>query len=648
MALPGTQDNVKRVPWFSPMEWHDVYRQIYSNNMEEQTKAYERLLAWKARMPKLPAGVDCTLSILQVCLRDREWTSKIDSGELPMYCENDLSLMYSTIIMRFLNHFCNIGHTKQTSLFKIANQLKIPEWIVSLRHEAAHGHELPSIGVLRIAINILLHWLHDEYWAPEARAMEKCYMKETYTLEKEEFEETQILDMIELWTAVSLYINAGFKLVSDLPETQLREILQDLRDMLSQYKSKTSDSEENEYISIYKKTIKIEKQYSLQTAQILLLSKISVDLSEDESSSTTRKKCDAICNALCNNKVFLSTLDVLQIFRQKGKKNINMRKKILPLRMLQFWKDIIFLLHRENMLEALLFKLLNIVNQECESKERRNLAALWISSVFYSFVQLNLAQDISHSIEYESQMSSMKLTTKTLNQHLKEHIHSNHPYLRKVLWLDISSIIPHFVFDINFLSRLLLNVNEFSARLIQPLLKLVTPKINVQTKRKLLNLLEIYIFQENDNNKNNDDNDLCDKVFSVEDFDPIEHGIQIHKMECAIEQKPMLADQTIRNPHWKFAHGNYQWIECPIGLLPWQIDSLKYLEPLEVKPSRSPTSVLDSQIIAGMVNRKNLKMCSRIKWDNILRKKRRIQKKRNKDIADIIMNRALEITKNQT
>lgn len=117
-------------------------------------------LCYIHRMPKLPVGVDCTLSILQVCLRDREWTSKIDSGELPMYCENDLSLMYSTTIMRFLNHFSNIGHTKQTSMFKIASQLQIPEWIVKLRHQTAHGYELPSIGVLRIAINILLHWLH--------------------------------------------------------------------------------------------------------------------------------------------------------------------------------------------------------------------------------------------------------------------------------------------------------------------------------------------------------------------------------------------------------------------------------------------------------------------------------------------------------
>lgn len=100
------------------------------------------------------------MSIIEVCLRDRELTPKIESGELPPYYENDLCLMYSTTIMRFLNHITNVGQTKLTSLFQIAKQLKIPLWIVNIRHDAAHGHELPSVSVLRIATNILLEWLH--------------------------------------------------------------------------------------------------------------------------------------------------------------------------------------------------------------------------------------------------------------------------------------------------------------------------------------------------------------------------------------------------------------------------------------------------------------------------------------------------------
>ncbi|XP_018365684.1 PREDICTED: uncharacterized protein LOC108762919 isoform X2 [Trachymyrmex cornetzi] len=598
-------------------------------------------------MPKLPVGVDCTLSILQVCLRDREWTSKIDSGELPMYCENDLSLMYSTTIMRFLNYFSNIGHTKQTSMFKIASQLKIPEWIVELRHETAHGFKLPSIGVLRIAINILLHWLHDEYWAPEARAMEKCYLKEgEEVLEEEESEIENFTNMIEIWTAVSLYVNADYKLVSDLPETQLREILQDLCTyMLSEYKSKTSDNDENEYISVYKRTVKIDKEYNLQTAKTLLLAKISVDL--NESSSTMCEKSNTICNALCKNKVFLPNVDIMRIFRQQEKKNINLKRRILPLKLLRFWKYVIFLLHEKEMLETLLFKLFNIVNQEHEDKERRNLAALWISSIFYSFVQLDIVQNISHTMEYELQKANRKLDTKTLSQHLKERVHSEYPYLRNVLWLDISSIIPHFLLDTNFLSKLLLNINEFSERLVEPILKLLTSRIDAQTQKHLLNLLQIYTCQKYDNEDSNND---VDKIFTVEDLNPspIENEVHTHKINCANREKPtcLLADQIIRNPHWKSAYDNYQWNGCSIGLLPWQVDSLKSLEPLELNPSKHSVSFLDSQIVAGIINRKNLKMQSCIKWDDILRKKRRIEKKRNKRAVDV-MNRALEIVKNQ-
>lgn len=69
--------------------------------------------------------------------------------------------------------------------------------------------------------------LKDEYWAAEARAVEKCYMEEANILEeeKEETKEVQAFtDLIELWTAVSLYIDAGYKLVANLPEVQLRYV----------------------------------------------------------------------------------------------------------------------------------------------------------------------------------------------------------------------------------------------------------------------------------------------------------------------------------------------------------------------------------------------------------------------------------------
>lgn len=112
------------------------------------------------RKPQLPVGVECTLGLIQVCLRDREWTPKIHTGEMSTSYENDLRMLYSTVIMKFLNHISNIAHDKQTSLFVIAKQLNIPDWIVDLRHNIAHGHELPSMDVMRVVTNMLLTWLH--------------------------------------------------------------------------------------------------------------------------------------------------------------------------------------------------------------------------------------------------------------------------------------------------------------------------------------------------------------------------------------------------------------------------------------------------------------------------------------------------------
>ncbi|XP_020278527.1 uncharacterized protein LOC109852100 [Pseudomyrmex gracilis] len=639
MALRMRSKDLRQVPWLSPEEWHNVYKQIYSNNSVEQTKAYETLLAWKARMPKLPVGVECTLLILQVCLRDREWSPKIDNGELPMYSENDLSLIYSTTIMRFFNHITNIEYIKHTSLLKVAKLVKLPTWIINIRHQAAHGHELPSIAVLRIAINILLHWLHNEYWAPEARAMEERCMTNFDVLEDEEhLRKRTFARLIELWITVGLYIKAGHELVSDLPVKEIREELEELRIyMLHQYKhTKTSNNNEDVCVVIDRKTIKIGNQYSLKSARALLLANISVQLT-DETLFNLQKQISVICNMLCEIKAFLLNFDIVEIVEQKTRNSIiDLKRKFLSPKVLQFWKSIILLLHRVRALETLMLKLLDIVNQEEESKERRNFAALWLSSIVYSFVQLNIAHNISHTLEFKS---DVELSIMNINERLRKLVHSKHAYLRHVLWLDITSTVPRFLVDIDFLSNLLLHVNEFSARLIEPILMLVATRIDKKTRGQLLNLVKIYTFQK----YKDESNDVCDKIFTIEDLSEtsIESEARINKEQ---PKQIVLADQIIRNSQWKLALDTYQWNKCPIGLLPWQ-DSLKSLEPFDLKPTKHPVSVLESQIVPGIINPKKLKIESSIKQDNILRNKKRKISCKNIAIGNI-MNSALEFAKN--
>lgn len=42
----------------------------------------------------------------------------------------------------------------------MADKYDIPEWIVNMRHETAHGNKLPSLGLLRDASNFIFEWLN--------------------------------------------------------------------------------------------------------------------------------------------------------------------------------------------------------------------------------------------------------------------------------------------------------------------------------------------------------------------------------------------------------------------------------------------------------------------------------------------------------
>ena len=640
MALSVKQEGSKQVPWFSLTEWHQVYKEIYSNDTAEQTKAYEMLLAWKARMPKLPVGVDCTLSIMQVCLRDREWTPKIGNGELPISYENDLCLMYSTTIMRFLNHISNIGHTKQTSLFQIAKQLNIPEWIVSLRHDTAHGYELPSIGVLRIAINILLTWLHEEYWGAEAKGMEEYFVADESVKEAEE-EIQEFGDLIELWTAVSLYIHAGYYLVADIPDSELEETLQDLRSYaISSDDNNKSNVDEDNYVEVANSGMK-DKKYTLSTARTVLLSEISRYLNKK---SVPNKK-DIVCDALFSSEAFLPSKDIFSIFVQEESAENELKDDLLPLDMMKFWKDIIFLLLEKGMMEAVIFELLRLIDNEEENKHKRLLASLWISSISYSFVKLDAAHRVSRTLEYKLEEAQKKLPPKTFELKVKEETHLACPRLKRVLWFDLSYIVLPCLTDINFVSKLILNVNEFYIKFILPVLELISPKIDEQSRELLLSLANIYALGKVDGEASNERK----KTFTLSDIQKEcgDSGINTDSEQSeSINRVPrFLTDEKVRNPHWKLALANYRWVDCPVGLLPWQVDSLEMLRPLETVPRKRIVSTLDSEIIPGVIDSKDLKMQSQINWDHILRKKKRLKRKHERRNADVIVNRALETAK---
>lgn len=82
-------------------------------------------------------------------------------------------------------------------------------------------------------------------------------------------------------------------------------------------------------------------------------------------------------------------------------------------------------------------------------------------------------------------------------------------------------------------------------------------------------------------------------------------------------------------------------------MLPWQDDTLEFINPLCSTIQEYNISELESKIVPGIIDEKNLKMKSQINWNNILRKKKRLKRKQEQKNADVIMNKALETAKKQ-
>lgn len=599
-------------------------------------------------MPKLPVGVDCTLSLMQVCLRDRDWSPKINKGELPLSYENDLCLLYSTTIMKFLNHIANIGNTRHTSLFKIARQLKIPKWIVELRHNAAHGHELASIELLRTAANVLLSWIHDEYWTAEGKKSidEQCSIDFDAADNEETADARVLVDLIELWIAVGLYMAVDYHSVSDLPDENLRDTLNDLKN----YSKKSRNNED-----LVSKKENNDSDYPLSVARLYLLTDVFTILSRYK---TSYDKTQVVLNILFKNEAFLPTSEFLKLLIAKSESNDMHDDLRLPTAMIKLWQPFIAMMHERKMIEALTLKLIDFVNSSA-NYHRRLCAALWINSIAQGLIKIKIAQD-KMQIEYSMLKDNKKVNPKLLELKLKEEINKSHPELEHALWLNCMSAIPSTFMNINFATDLAINANELTIKFIEPILDLVEPPVDPEKKNKLLYLIRIHTNVDVDTNNitNDKHSQFNNKIYTIGDVKKIT-GSEVnifgcnnnnnsnnnHSKNVETSEKIILADMKVRNTSWELPSDKYNWKGSDFGILPWQIDNLEGIEPEDVTPKLLYFS-RESDIIPGIIDSKTIISCSQVDWDTVLlKKKQRVKRKRKNNDADDMINKAIEIVK---
>ena len=235
-------ENVSITPWFTKQEWIKVahcivtatdskiaekYFQDYTNfknySSKDQVELYFRAIedidVWKTRTNKLPAGVETTLCLLHGAI-----THAKSTDNSIFRSRASVQLCLATAINRFLNLICHTGFNLfgLTKYYDVAEKFSIPDWIVEVRHETAHGH-MPSEELLLEALAFSLKWIVLNYWVPEYKNLtcdlsdsdltnEETYIKNTLIYKK-------INKLFDCYRYLKLYtIWDGVQKVSDLKD----------------------------------------------------------------------------------------------------------------------------------------------------------------------------------------------------------------------------------------------------------------------------------------------------------------------------------------------------------------------------------------------------------------------------------------------
>lgn len=347
-------ENYETVPWFDRNEWLEVYEKIYlAPTISSKQEALETLLVWKTRCPSLPAGIESTLSVLEVHIQDS--INAVENDQV-------LRLAYSSAIMRFVNHMLDAEISKGTSLHQAARVLGVPDWIIDLRHDTAHNNLLPSIEILREASLISLDWLQSNYWDKY-----KEYVKD-FIVSLKEIDNTdgdKITLLLNFCSSLSICASPRCKIknLHDIKDTDMREaIVNDARDLFGSILDFSN-----------LKTVSIVSLINLLNSNAKKLLK-SKNTTVHVNKALTGEDSLFLSSELLN---YLSESD----FYHKSK---------LSFLYVQCFEVLLTFLQKNDLLMDFLLELIKLTQDEDNDSQKRKLAALWVAEILQALKKLVL------------------------------------------------------------------------------------------------------------------------------------------------------------------------------------------------------------------------------------------------------------------
>ena len=173
---PLHSGRVKEIAWYSWREWHDVYADVFSENLLKCCTALLTMGCWKERKSRLPVAVVGTMELKRLLIADAVECWNVD-GEFkdrkPGAGIENVHLAYGMAIVRLVNGLVDHYQTGKyaRSVNKIAQtELGLPQWIVDIRHRATHDI-MPSLDTMREGAKFLLGYLRKNYWQVQSASI---------------------------------------------------------------------------------------------------------------------------------------------------------------------------------------------------------------------------------------------------------------------------------------------------------------------------------------------------------------------------------------------------------------------------------------------------------------------------------------------
>jgi len=149
------------VGWTSNDEWLKIYELLFYGDTFKRFTALNVINVWRSRFgSRIPVAIEATSRLVEA------WLEK-DNVSL-----DGKRQILSAAITQFVGLMTERGLKGNTKkpIHEIGEDLGIPEWLINLRHEMAHG-PLPSLLMLEKAVLFALDWLKDNHWDKHLKKM---------------------------------------------------------------------------------------------------------------------------------------------------------------------------------------------------------------------------------------------------------------------------------------------------------------------------------------------------------------------------------------------------------------------------------------------------------------------------------------------